>query len=1043
MANSIKQQGKRTVRSFLLFYLFTFLPFYLLTFLPLTPAGAQTVPMDYSYCGYHRSEQPIPAAKVAVFVQPTGGDDAATLQAAIDYVSRQKPDKQTALRGAVLLAEGTFTLSEPLRLHTGGVVLRGSGRDKTVLRKTGYDRGALIYIEGTREAVVLDTLDVADTKAGAMACTLQGGTAALKPGARLAIWRPSTQEWIDHLGCASFGGGKRMGYWAWHPGDVDLRWHRRITAVDGTTVTLDAPLTCSIDSRFGGAKALVYEQRGLLTECGIENMTLESDYDRALPMDESHCWDGVYVAHAEDCWVRMVNFRHFAGSAVVIQKTAQQVTVEDCQAVEPVSEIGGFRRRTFLTCGEKVLFQRCYSEHGINDFAVGHTAPGPNAFVQCESYESFGSSGAIASWAPGILFDIVNIDGNDIVFKNWELEKFGAGWSTANSTLWQSTASGLFVYSPDSLNRNISHGCWGQITGNGDYTQMNEHVNPYSLFASQLEQRLGRDVSSQCRVLSRNTNASSSPTIEEAMRMAKEALLPRITLRQWIDSAKFTGSVSPVNPISPVSPQDPIGSAPSYILQNGWLTKDGAVLVGGKHQTPWWNGRTTDAAMAKAKPALTRFVPGYEGTGGTDRIDSVIADMQRKHTLLFSQNYGLWTDRRRDDHERIRRKNGDVWAPFYEQPFARTGRVQGGSLTKNQSVALQWAALAWDGLTKYDLTQLNKWYFYRLQQFARKGEPAGLLLKNQHYFQHNILEAGAHWVDCPWRTANNVNNTPFSEPVNFTGDKRIFTAELFYDVTNPTLRELHRQYICQSLDAFKGQPNVIHSIGEEFTGPLHFVQFWLDVIAEWEQENGQVLVDLAVNKDVQDAILNDPVRSKVVNIIDIEQWFYHNKGEYAPPGGVNMAQRQYMRKIRTGSARFEDVYRAVAEYRTQYPDKAVVYAAQKHPEMCWASLMAGGSCAAIPVRDKAFLRSIALMAPQKATVSTGDAAPAPDTYVLRGTEGLLLYKLTDDAFPLDMEPKSTYMLCRIDEKTGNITRLHTVKGQASVDGKGVFWIQKK
>ena len=104
--------------------------------------------MDYSYCGYHRSEQTIPNAKVAAYVQPTGGDDAALLQQAIDFVSQQKPDKQTGLRGAILLGEGTFTLSEPLRIHGSGVVLRGSGRDKTILRKTGYDRGALIYHQG-------------------------------------------------------------------------------------------------------------------------------------------------------------------------------------------------------------------------------------------------------------------------------------------------------------------------------------------------------------------------------------------------------------------------------------------------------------------------------------------------------------------------------------------------------------------------------------------------------------------------------------------------------------------------------------------------------------------------------------------------------------------------------------------------------------------------------------------------------------------------------------------------------------------------------
>lgn len=978
------------------------------------PSVAQELPMDYSYCGYHRSEHPIPSAKVATYVQPSGSDDAATLQAAIDWVSRQKPDKTTGLRGAVLLGEGTFTLSEPLRIRTNGVVLRGSGRDKTVLRKTGYDRGALVYIEGTHNIVIKDTLNVADTQVGSLTCSVQEGANIPSAGSRITIWRPSTQQWLESLNCQSFGGGKRMGYWAWHPGDIDLYWHRQVTAVKGNELTLDAPITMTIEDHWGGAKTIVYEQSGLISECGIENLSLESDYNHALPMDEDHCWDGIYVADAENCWVRMVNFRHFAGSAVVVQKSAQQVTIEDCQSLQPISEIGGLRRRTFLTFGEKTLFQRCYSEHGINDFAVGHTAPGPNAFVQCDSYESLGPSGAISSWAPGILFDIVNIDGNDIVFKNWELEKFGAGWSTANSTMWQSTAAGLFCYSPDTLNRNYSRGCWGQIMGNGEYSEMNEHVKPYSLFASQLEKRLGHDVKAQCRVLERNTNASSSPTIEQAMQMAEEALKPRLTLQQWIDSARFEGDTAPTKLFTKAS--STTKDQPStYAITNGWLTQDGSVLAGGKHQTPWWNGRTTDAAMAKAKIALTRFVPGQEGKGGTDRIDSVIADMQRSHTLLFSQNYGLWTDRRRDDHERIRRKNGDAWAPFYEQPFARTGKE-----------------LAWDGMSKYDLTTLNKWYFWRLQQFAKKTEPIGMLLKNQHYFQHNILEAGAHWVDCPWRTANNVNGTPFLEPVNFTGDKRIFTATLFYDITNPTMRELHRQYIRQSLDAFKGQPNVIHSIGEEFTGPLHFVQFWLDVVAEWEQENGQVLVDLAVNKDVQDAILNDPVRSKTVDIIDIEQWFYHNKGEYAPQGGVNMAQRQYMRKIRTGSARFEDVYRAVSEYRTKY-GKAVVYSAQKHPEMCWASLMAGGSCAAIPVKDSAFLHSIASMSPTR----------MGDNYALEGADGIVVYMVQNDSQQVTLPTKDTYILYQVNTETGQIKRLRAVRGETTLQERGVFWLQKK
>ena len=186
------------------------------------PSAAQKLPMDYSYCGYHRSEKPIPSAKVAVYVQPQAGDNAPLLQAAIDYVSKQKPDKQTGLRGAVLLAEGTYELSQPLRIRTSGVVLRGNGREKTILRKTGYDRGALIYIEGTHDIIVKDSFDVADVKAGNMSITLATHHSPLTTPSRLAICRPSTQEWIDALGCSSFGGGKRMGYWAWHSGDLDL-----------------------------------------------------------------------------------------------------------------------------------------------------------------------------------------------------------------------------------------------------------------------------------------------------------------------------------------------------------------------------------------------------------------------------------------------------------------------------------------------------------------------------------------------------------------------------------------------------------------------------------------------------------------------------------------------------------------------------------------------------------------------------------------------------------------------------------------------------
>ena len=105
------------------------------------------IPMDYSACGYHASEIAIPDVRNAVFVGSNGADCYETLQRAINYVSALKPDKNGP-RGAVLLGEGTFRISKPLRISTSGVVIRGAGRDKTTIIKQGYDRGALLYIEG-------------------------------------------------------------------------------------------------------------------------------------------------------------------------------------------------------------------------------------------------------------------------------------------------------------------------------------------------------------------------------------------------------------------------------------------------------------------------------------------------------------------------------------------------------------------------------------------------------------------------------------------------------------------------------------------------------------------------------------------------------------------------------------------------------------------------------------------------------------------------------------------------------------------------------
>src|SRR5262249_35778701 len=160
----------------------------------------------------------------------------------------------------------------------------------------------------------------------------------------------------------------------------DLHFERAVTELDGTAVTLDVPLPMAFDAAL--ARGTVRKSsRVRLAEAGVEDLGCESRVNPANPRDEQHAWDAIAVESAEDCWVRRVRCRHFAGSAVRIGDDAIRISVMDCASESPVSEDGGYRRHTFFTSGQQSLFLRCRAEQGRHDFAAGALAAGPNAFV--------------------------------------------------------------------------------------------------------------------------------------------------------------------------------------------------------------------------------------------------------------------------------------------------------------------------------------------------------------------------------------------------------------------------------------------------------------------------------------------------------------------------------------------------------------------------------------------------------------------------------------------------------------------------------------
>jgi hypothetical protein len=649
---------------------------------------------------------------------------------------------------------------------------------------------------------------------------------------------------------------------------------------------------------------------------------------------------------------------------------------------------------------------------------------------------SFSFSGGVDSWASGVLFDNVNIDGQILSYKNMGQDGQGAGWNAANSVFWQCSASKIDCYLPPTAN-NWAFGSWAQFSGDGYWDESNNHIQPRSLYYAQLKARLGESATTQAYLLPKETEASSSPTMEQAAALTAGSINPALTLNEWIKQASQRTSIpiesKGIKSVDGLKIKTAISTdkAAEFHLVDGKLLRGQTLVIGKRQEVPWWSGSSRPYGLKNAKPHITRYVPGRIGKGLTDDLQELTDSMKVANLVGLEHNYGLWYERRRDDHERIRRMDGEVWPPFYELPFARSGEGK-----------------AWDGLSKYDLTKYNTWYWKRLKQFADLADQKGLLLIHQNYFQHNIIEAGAHYADFPWRTANNVNDTGFPEPPPYAGDKRIFMAEQFYDVSNPVRRAIHRAYIRKCLDNFSGNNGVIQLIGAEFTGPLHFVEFWIDTIAEWERETGKnALVGLSTTKDVQDAILSDPERSACVDIVDIRYWYYQQDGSaYAPEGGKNLAPRQFARLLKPKKSSFEEIYRAVKEYRDKYPSKAVIYSAGNTNEAGWATFMAGGSLPSIPgLSNAVFLSDAATMKPNN-NLDQNECWG-----LIHQNGGQIIYSSSSELVRLDLTgTPSSFRVQWLNPENGMvITKEESIKGGKIVEvkkpqpGNLILWVRKK
>jgi hypothetical protein len=488
-------------------------------------------PLDFSNAGYGGGGVALPNVQARVAVEPGEGDDSARIQAAIDQVSAM-PQNAEGIRGAVLLKRGRYEVGTTLVIRASGVVLRGEGRgeDGTILFATGTAKRNVLEIGGSASRLLLPTrAPIVDLYAPSGARRLHVDDASgFKEGDSVLIRRAGNDRWIHAIA---------MDQIVEADADVvqfapfNLDFDRVITAVDGNTITLDAPIANSIESRWGGGEVIRYDDPDRIEQVGVEQLRVVIEFNPSVTAvndgvtyfaDEDHAATFAALDRVKNAWVREVTSQHLEHALAYVLRDAKWVTVQDCAAIDMVSLITGSRRYNFKLAGQLTLAQRNHAETARHAYVVDSRVPGPNVFLDSDSINEFATSEPHHRWSVGGLYDNIVAD---IAFQDRAWLGSGHGWAGANYVAWNTRGSLVAQQPPTAQNYAIGH-VGAKVAGfvpnsqdprprqDGWWESLNQRVEPRSLYLQQLTDRLGAEAAQRIERTTVGGGALDTPRVE-------------------------------------------------------------------------------------------------------------------------------------------------------------------------------------------------------------------------------------------------------------------------------------------------------------------------------------------------------------------------------------------------------------------------------------------------------------------------------------------------------------------------------------------------
>jgi len=410
----------------------------------------------------------------------------------------------------VLLSNGVYQCASTINIKTSGVVLRGMSSNTngsgTVLEATATNQYTLIQITGSGSASTVSgtthTITNNYAPVGARSFFVDS-TSGLSVGDNVYVERFATTNWIHDLGMDLLGPPPDV---PWTPGEYNINMERTITHIEGNHIFVDAPITCAIDTHYTNGTIRKFTWTSRITNVGIEHIFGKSDYFGSTT-NETHGWTFIQFDKTANSWVRDVNSQYFGFSCVYIYGASKNITVADCQCLDPISIITGSRRYAFAIDGsESCLVKNCYTRQDRHQFVTQALTIGPNVFVDGTSDNANAEAGPHHRWATAVLWDNITVHGNNNDIQNAGNYGTGHGWEGASCVIWNNAASGFIVQNPPGAH-NWLIGSVGPIqigtAWNIGYTNMPHaageydssgtgamNVFPNSLYFSQFQDRL-------------------------------------------------------------------------------------------------------------------------------------------------------------------------------------------------------------------------------------------------------------------------------------------------------------------------------------------------------------------------------------------------------------------------------------------------------------------------------------------------------------------------------------------------------------------------